>query len=49
MNKKNLQLSEEEKLRKQLSLSYTERFYMLMRLIKLNRKLIKAKIIYPKE
>lgn len=45
--KKIIPVSEEEKLRIHLLRSYTERFYILMRLIKLNRKLAKAKIIYP--
>ncbi len=40
-------LSEEEKFNKRLSMTYTERFYLLMRQIKLNKKLSKAKIIYP--
>jgi len=38
-------ISEEEKLEIRLNRSYTERFRALMRLIKLNQKLKKAKII----
>ena len=45
--KKIIPHSEEEKLQINLNRTYTERFYILMRLIKLNRKLSKAKIIYP--
>lgn len=45
--KKLLHLSEEEKLRNHLKRSYTERFYILIRLIKLNKKLSEAKITYP--
>lgn len=46
-DKKITHLSEEEKLRIHLKRSYTERFYILIRLIKLNKKLSKAKITYP--
>ena len=38
-------ITEEEKIRKRLNMSYTERFYLLMRLIKLQKKLRSAKII----
>lgn len=41
-------ISEEEKLKLHLERSHTERFRMLMRLIKLTKKMEKAKIIYPK-
>lgn len=41
-------ISEEEKLRIHLNTTYTERFRMLMRLIRLSQKLQKAKITYPK-
>jgi len=46
-SKKIKPISEEEKLQLHLSRSYAERFYILMRLIKLNKKLAKAKIIHP--
>lgn len=48
-SKKIVPLTEEEKLLKDLNLSYTERFYILMRLIKLTKKLSEAKIIYPEK
>ena len=38
-------ISEEEKLKIRLNRGYTERFRALMRLIKLNQKIKKAKII----
>jgi hypothetical protein len=40
-------ITEKEKLEKRLNLTHTERFYLLMRIIKLTRKLQKAKINYP--
>jgi hypothetical protein len=46
---KKIFLSEEEKLQLRLSRSYTERFLLLMKLIKLDRKLKKAKIIEVKK
>lgn len=41
-------ISDEEKLMLHLKRSHTERFRMLMRLIRLTKKMEKAKIIYPK-
>lgn len=46
--KKNPFVSEEEKLELHLERSYTERFRMLMKLIRLTRKLKEAKIIEAK-
>ncbi len=45
--KKVLQYSEQEKLKIALSRSYEERFFMLMKLIRIGRMLKSAKIIYP--
>ena len=42
-----LLLSEKEKLKIALSRSYEERFYILMKLIRINSMLKNAKIIYP--
>jgi hypothetical protein len=42
---KSILISEEEKFKVRLNRSYTERFRMLMKLIKINRKLKDAKII----
>ena len=39
-------ISEEEKLQKILKSSYTERFYMLMKLIRINKMLSNATIIH---
>lgn len=40
-------MSEDEKLRLRLERTHTERFYALMRLIRLARKMRQAKITYP--
>lgn len=49
MNQKStIFLTDEEKLRVHLKTSYTERFRMLMRMIKLGQKLKDAKIIQAK-
>lgn len=45
--KKVIQLSEEEKLKIALSRSHEERFFMLMKLIRIDKMLKQAKIIYP--
>lgn len=47
--KKVIQLSEQEKLKIALSRSYEERFFMLMKLIRIDRMLKQAKIIYPQD
>jgi len=44
--KKIIQLSEEEKLKIALSRSYEERFFMLMKLIRIDKMLKQAKIIH---
>ncbi len=41
-------LSEEEKLKARLNTTHTQRFWMLMRLIKLSQKLERATIVKPK-
>jgi hypothetical protein len=48
-SQKKVLISEEQKLRDRLALTYTERFHLLMRLIKLDRKIKSAKIIYPEK
>lgn len=45
---KNLFVSDEQKLKIHLERNYTERFRMLMKLIRLNRKLKEVKIIEAK-
>ena len=45
---KSIFMTEEEKLKKRLESSYTERFRLLMGLIRLDRKLKQARIIPPK-
>jgi len=47
--KKVLQLSEQEKLKIALSRSYEERFFILMKLIRIDRMLKQSKIIYPQD
>ena len=42
-----LQLNEQQKLKIALSRSHEERFYMLMKLIRINSMLKSAKIVYP--
>jgi hypothetical protein len=42
------QITEEEKLKKALSRTYEERFFFLMKLIKINKMLRSAKIIHKK-
>ena len=42
-------ITEEEKLALNLQRSYTERFYMLMRLIKISRKINAARIANEKQ
>lgn len=39
--------SEEEKIKRALARTHTERFHFLMKLIRINRMLQKAKITYP--
>ena len=46
--KNSIFISDEEKLKIHLSLSYSERFRVLMRLIKIDQKLKNAKIIKAK-
>jgi len=46
-SEKNLSLTQEERIVYHLSKTYTERFRMLMRLIKLTHKMKNAKIVYP--
>jgi hypothetical protein len=40
--------NEEEKFKKRLAMSHTERFHLLMELIRINKMLKRAAIIYPK-
>lgn len=47
--RKKYQQKENEKIRKSLDRSYSERFYLLMKLIRIDKMLKRAKIIYPKE
>ena len=49
MEKQITHLSEEERLKKALSLTYTERFELLMKLIRIDRMLRSAKIIEVKK
>ncbi len=42
-------VSEEEKLKIILNRTHTERFHMLMKLIRINQMLRRAKIIYPEK
>jgi hypothetical protein len=41
-----ISFSEEEKLQKRMAMTYTERFHLLMRLIRISRMLSGAKIIH---
>jgi hypothetical protein len=43
---KNISFTEEEKLQKKADMTYTERFHLLMRLIRINRMLKNATIIH---
>ena len=43
---KKIFFTEEEKLQKRLAMSYTERFHLLMRLIRINKMLKNATIIH---
>ena len=45
-NNKRIFISEEEKLKKKLNRSYSERFHLLMKLIRIN-KMLKRAIIIP--
>ena len=46
---KNISFTEEEKLQKRMAMTYTERFHLLMRLIRINRMLKNATIIHVDE